>query len=128
MRRQRSQQNAEEGPRFEATEPEQASGFDDLDETKYGRKQEKFGRFNLGAGTSNMLGGAGDDDALMELFDMMSDDDEPKGKGAAGAGLSRRMLGDGFLSVGAVTAARLNPPAFRLHARRAAAPELISTA
>ena len=58
-----------EGPRFEAKEPEQDPGFDDLDDTKFGKKQEKLGRLNLGAGASNIMGMGVD--AEDELLDML---------------------------------------------------------
>ena len=36
--------------KFEAKPPEQTPGFDDLNETKYGRKQEKLSKLGLRAG------------------------------------------------------------------------------
>ena len=41
--------SGEESVRFEAKKPEQDSGFDDLSETKYGKKQEKLSQLGLRA-------------------------------------------------------------------------------
>ena len=41
--------SGEESVRFEAKKPEQDSGFDDLSETKYGKKQEKLSQLGLKA-------------------------------------------------------------------------------
>ena len=43
-RGERAPRREPEGPRFEAKEPEQDPGFDDPDDTKFGKKQEKLGR------------------------------------------------------------------------------------
>ncbi len=42
--------SGEESVKFEAKPPEQTPGFDDLNETKYGRKQEKLSKLGLRAG------------------------------------------------------------------------------
>ena len=42
--------SGEESVKFEAKPPEQKPGFDDLNETKYGKKQEKLSKLGLRAG------------------------------------------------------------------------------
>jgi hypothetical protein len=42
--------SGEESVKFEAKPPEQNPGFDDLNETKYGKKQEKLSKLGLRAG------------------------------------------------------------------------------
>ena len=112
-RGERAPRREPEGPRFEAKEPEQDPGFDDLDDTKFGKKQEKLGRLNLGAGASNIMGmGVDAEDELLDMLDLWSDagsDPQPgKGKAAASKGggdqASRRMMGEvGYLSLGAAS-------------------------
>ena len=41
--------SGEESVKFEPKKPEQDSGFDDLSETKYGKKQEKLSQLGLRA-------------------------------------------------------------------------------
>ena len=42
--------NQEEGPTFEAKAPEQEAGFDDLEQTKFGKRQEKLSKIGFGMG------------------------------------------------------------------------------
>jgi thiol-disulfide isomerase/thioredoxin len=71
-------------PRFEAREPDQLTGFDDLTETKFGKKQAKLARLSGGQGALML-----DEDELEEalnLLDMWSDDDDLQTKGPSGGG------------------------------------------
>ena len=61
-------------PRFEAREPDQLTGFDELTETKFGKKQAKLAKLSGGQGALML-----DEDELEEalnLLDMWSDDDD----------------------------------------------------
>ena len=65
-RRDRGVEGDQEGPKFEPKAPEQKPGFDDLNETKLGKKAEKLSRFaGLGFG-----GGFGSDDLLKQMEDL----------------------------------------------------------
>ena len=72
-------------PRFEAREPDQLTGFDELTETKFGKKQAKLAKLSGGQGALML-----DEDELEEalnLLDMWSDDDDDlQTKGPSGGG------------------------------------------
>jgi hypothetical protein len=74
--------NSEDGPTFEARAPEQPTGFDDLADTRFGKKQAKLAKFSGGQGALML-----DDEELeeaLDLLDMWSDDDMPTGPGGGG--------------------------------------------
>ena len=59
----------EEGAKFEAKPPEQKPAFDDLHETKYGKKQEKLSKLGLRAGELKEME---EDPELAGLLDVRS--------------------------------------------------------
>lgn len=82
----------EDPPTFEVTAPEEETGFDDLSETKLGKKQEKIARF---AGTTGYVG-LDDKDVFggIDFLSSSSDDEAPSKRAAArpqakGAGTSK---------------------------------------
>ena len=71
-----------DAPVFEATAPDQLTGFDELTETKYGKKQAKLAKFSGGQGALML-----DEDELeeaLDLLDMWSDDDDVAAGGGKG--------------------------------------------
>ena len=46
------QSGSEEHPEFTANLPEQETGFDDVEETKFGKRQEKLSKIGFGFGPS----------------------------------------------------------------------------